>query len=65
MNIGLGGRITGIRKKFKDLEFFSRRLKILILELLKMHLKNFRAITKRNDMENITSKKIEANGGRK
>lgn len=65
MNIGLGGRIIGIRKKFKDFEFFSRRLKILILELLKMYFKNFRVIIKRNDMENIIFKKIEVNGGRK
>lgn len=52
-------------KKLKDHEFFRRRLRILILELLKMHLKNFRAITRRKDVDNVTSKQIEAKEGGK
>lgn len=58
ISIGLGGQIIGIEEKIKKLDFFRRGLKILILELLKMHFIIFRA-NHRKDTDMITSKQIK------
>lgn len=63
ISIGLGGVDYWNWKKIEDFTFFRGTLKILILRLLKMHLKNFSTTTKRKDMENITFKQIEPNIG--